>query len=470
MKHALLFLLFPLLCRAQISRITEEWKTDKSLKNASIGFCILNAKTSAVISEYNSTQALIPASTLKLVTTSAALGLLGSNYRYETKLAYTGTFDKKTGVIHGDLVITGSGDPTLQSENFYKDETVTDKWAKALKEKGVTKITGRLIADASCFERAVPPNWIWGDIGNYFGATPCGITYSDNKFKIKFTSKETGSLAQVKEVSPAYLTRTITVRSAVTAKGTEDEANVYGDPFAYTKDISGTIPPNKTNYEVEAALPDPARLCAESLHKSLALQNIFIDPNSIDSWYRRDSTFSTTSLYTHYSPTLEKIVFYTNMKSNNLYCETLLRTLGKGNVASGIDAVKNYWKQRGLTTDELFMSDGSGLSRANTITTALQANLLCKIYRDSINYKTMNASLPVSGKDPGMANIGKNTFIDNNMRAKTGYINRARGYCGYVKTKSGKELAFSVLFNNYNCSAKEAKLKLEKFLVELGEL
>jgi serine-type D-Ala-D-Ala carboxypeptidase/endopeptidase (penicillin-binding protein 4) len=69
-----------------------------------------------------------------------------------------------------------------------------------------------------------------------------------------------------------------------------------------------------------------------------------------------------------------------------------------------------------------------------------------------------------------MTNIGKGKHIENNMRAKTGYISNARGYCGYVKTKTGKELAFSVLFNNYRCGAKAAKLKLEKFLVELGEL
>jgi len=98
--------------------------------------------------------------------------------RYETKLACTGTFDKKTGTLTGDLVIIGSGDPTLQSEYFYKDESITDKWAKALAEKGITKITGKIIADGSCFERAIPANWIWGDIGNYFGTSPCGLAFA----------------------------------------------------------------------------------------------------------------------------------------------------------------------------------------------------------------------------------------------------------------------------------------------------
>jgi len=222
---------------------------------------------------------------------------------------------------------------------------------------------------------------------------------------------------------------------------------------------------------VEAALPDPARLCAENLAASLANLGIQADMQNISVVSQRDSSLAIKqTLHTHYSPTLDRIVLYTNMKSNNLYAESLLRTLGKGSVSAGTDAVKNYWKKRGLPTDELFMSDGSGLSRANTVTTHFLCSLLSKMYRDSSNYKTFYNSLPVAGKDMGMVNIGKSTPIENNMHAKTGYINRARGYCGYVRTRSGKDLSFSVLFNNYNCTAKEAKLKLEKFLVELAEL
>lgn len=85
-------------------------------------------------------------------------------------------------------------------------------------------------------------------------------------------------------------------------------------------------------------------------------------------------------------------------------------------------------------------------------------------------YKTFNASLPVAGKSGSLASLCKGSFAENNMRAKSGYITRARGYAGYVKTKAGTELAFSVLFNNYNCSPSEAKLKIEKFLEALVEL
>jgi D-alanyl-D-alanine carboxypeptidase/D-alanyl-D-alanine-endopeptidase (penicillin-binding protein 4) len=189
-----------------------------------------------------------------------------------------------------------------------------------------------------------------------------------------------------------------------------------------------------------------------------------------------DTIFKTQLIYTHISPKLSKIVYFTNTKSNNHYAESLLKTIGavksgkQGSTENGIEAVINFWKYRGVDVSGLHMEDGSGLSRANTITTKMQATVLSKIYRDSTIYTSFNASLPIAGKNGSMINLCKGTFAENNMRAKTGYINRARGYCGYVKTKSGKELAFSVLFNNYDCSPKDMKLKIEKLLVALVDL
>jgi D-alanyl-D-alanine carboxypeptidase/D-alanyl-D-alanine-endopeptidase (penicillin-binding protein 4) len=464
--------LLPLCFKAQIATVVDSWKADKDLKNATISFCVLDAKTGAVLNELNSHQYVIPASTLKVITTAAALGTLGSNFRYSTKIYHTGNFNKETGIINGDLIIYGSGDPTLQSEYFTKDTNqITDKWAQILKEKGIKEVKGKIIGDASCFDRAIPGNWIWADISNYFGAAPCGLSYNDNKFKIIFNSKEIGSKAIVDRTIPAYCNSTICINSNVISMGTEDDAFVFGDPYSFTKDVSGKIPPNKTNFEVEAALPDPALMCAEKLFTSLSKLGIKCNPKTIESNYKRsDSVITKQLLYTHFSPTLDKIVYHTNLHSNNLYCETLLRSIGKGSMYAGIDIVSNYWQKKGLDVSELFMVDGSGLSRANTVTTNFQASLLSKIHNDSILFKPFNNSLPVAGKSGSMSNIGKGKLIENNMRAKTGYINRARGYCGYVRSKSGKDLAFSVLFNNYNCSAKEAKVKIEKFLIELGEL
>ncbi|MGZ3933255.1 MAG: D-alanyl-D-alanine carboxypeptidase/D-alanyl-D-alanine-endopeptidase, partial [Bacteroidia bacterium] len=247
----------------------------------------------------------------------------------------------------------------------------------------------------------------------------------------------------------------------------------YGDPFGSNKHVKGTIPPNKTKLEVRAALPDPALLCAEFLEHSLNKAGIKTPEKCSKSNYESDNELlkkEKTLMHTNYSPSLEKIIYYTNLTSNNLFCETILKTIGKGSNYQGIDKVKDYWKDKGIDVTELYMVDGNGLSRANTLTTSLEANLLQKIYKDSTLFKPFYNSLPTAGLSGSMRTLGQGTFIDKNMRAKTGYISRARGYCGYVKTKAGKDLCFSVLFNNYNCSAKEAKQKIEQLLVALAEL
>jgi D-alanyl-D-alanine carboxypeptidase/D-alanyl-D-alanine-endopeptidase (penicillin-binding protein 4) len=460
--------IFPFVGLSQNFDFEKTWKTDKDLKGASIGFCVMDVKTSEVIQESNSKQQLIPASTLKIVTTTAALHLLGNNFRYSTKLMYSGTLNA-SGSLNGDLIIVGSGDPTLQSEKFGAG-SVTDFWAQKLKEKGIKEVKGAIIGDASCFERSIADDWIWADIGNYFGAVPCGLSYRDNKFKIVFNTGTNGSRTSIQKTEPNYLEIKYVLKNEVTSKGSEDEAYVYGDPFGFEKIIKGTLPTNKLNYEVEAALPDPALLCAEHLYNSLNKIGILCQKNKITSRYEKADSITLNLLFTHYSPTLDKIIYHTNLSSNNLYCESLLKTLGKGSSAKGIEVIKKHFTERGLDIDQLYMVDGSGLSRANTITPLFEAQLLSKIYKDSTCFRIIHNSLPIAGKNGSMSNIGKGTFIENNLHAKTGYVKRCRAYCGYVKTKAGKDLAFSVVFNNYNCTAREAKLKLEKFLVGLSDL
>lgn len=478
MRLIVLLMCFSLSSVAQntIDAISEKWKTDKALINGTHSFCVLNASDGTLLKELNSHTSVIPASTLKVVTTSAALGILGKYYRYETKIYFTGSFDKNTGVLNGDIIIKGSGDPTLNSEHFkLKTDTtnVTDKWAEVLAKKGLKELRGSIIADASCYEQQIPSHWIWGDITNYFGVAPCGLSFNDNLYGIVFSSGETGSKAKIIDVKPNYRTITLTHEANVKAAGKEDEAYVTGDPFGNKRVINGSIPPNRAKLEVRAALPDPALLCAEFLQNSLNAIGVKTPSLCVKSNYNSENEElkkEKNLMHTHYSSALERIVYYTNLYSNNLFCETLLKTIGKGSTYNGIEKIREYWKQKGLDVSELFMVDGNGLSRANTVTTAFEANLMHKMYNDSINYKPFNNSLPQAGYSGSMKNIGDGTFIEKNMRAKTGYINRARGYCGYVKTKAGKELCFSVLFNNYNCTPKEMKLKIEEFLVALAEL
>jgi D-alanyl-D-alanine carboxypeptidase/D-alanyl-D-alanine-endopeptidase (penicillin-binding protein 4) len=414
---------------------------------------------------------MVPASVLKLLTTSAAITELGAAFRYETKIAHTGSVDNE-GVLQGNIVISGSGDPSLQSEYFFKPEdSLSYSWALAIRKKNIKKINGRIIADAGSMERFIPGSWLWEDVSNYFGAAPCGLSFRDNKFKVYFTSGNAGTAAAISRITPDYLNRPLQLHASVTAAGSEDLAFFYGDPLSFEKRISGSIPPLKKAFEVEGVLPDPALLCGESLYASLKNQGVWLSRDSVFSNY--DAAIKNSDLhpvYTYSSPPLPQIIYFTNQNSLNLYAESLLRTMGKGTSSQGIARIKKISQQWGLDTTALNIYDGCGLSRANTITCDFLSRLLCRVYGQEETYKIINPSLPVAGRQSSMAGIGKGTPLENNLRAKTGYMQKVRAYSGYLKTRKGRELAFTLIMNNYSCSAKEAKQRAEKFLLGLYEL
>ena len=401
----------------KINAILTEYKNDVQLKPAIVSFCVLNAKTGDLLIENNSKLAMTPASTLKIITTASALGMVGAAYRYETKLMVDGTFDSLTGILTGNLIIKGSGDPTLNSEFFKKKgdtSELVNEWANALKLKGVKQITGKIIADNTCFDNNVPGNWIWSDMGNYFGAPPNGLSYNDNKIKLYFkTGVKTGDSTKIVKQVPEV--PGLIFNNKITTGGKSDNAYVYGAPGQKERLMTGTIPANKSAYEVEIAMPDPAWYCMYALDKALIKAGV--STTGMLETAKEPMKQEMLVLHSHKSPVLSSIVYQTNLHSNNLFAETLLKTIalkktGYGSIYSAIDIVLNYWKGRGVDVEGFFMSDGSGLSRSNGISTFQQATILSKIYRDNSMYKTFNASLPVAGKSGSLASLCKGTFAE----------------------------------------------------------
>ena len=458
----------------------ENLKKDIALKHATWSICVTSLKNDNIIAEYNSHVSLVPASTLKIVTTGAALSLLGSDFKFQTKLQYDGVFDSLTGTLKGNLYIVGGGDPSLDSEYFRdkKDSlSTTDKWASIIKSKGIKKITGAIIGDAGIFEdNMIPSQWIWSDIGNYFGAGACGLSYHDNKYSLYLKSGAAGSKASITKTTPAI--EGLQMINSVIANGKTDSAFIFGAPYSFYRSMEGTIPPNKNNYEVEGSIPDPSLFCAQSLAQSLKNNGISISEKATTVRTLKETNKYTspkkTNLFTHYSPSLEKIVYWTNLKSLNLYAEHLLKYLaytknGIGTEQEGTEIVTAFWKNKGADVSGFVMYDGSGLSRADIITTKTQSQILRLMSKDK-NFKAFYNSLPIAGKTGSLSSLCEGTLAENNMCAKSGYITLARGYSGYVKNKKGEMLCFSLLANNYECTPTEMKNKLEKLLVAISEL
>jgi D-alanyl-D-alanine carboxypeptidase/D-alanyl-D-alanine-endopeptidase (penicillin-binding protein 4) len=454
-----------------------ELKKDTELQNASISLCAVDAQTGAQVCEYNSKFSLTPASTMKIITTASALQLLSKDFKYETLVQYSGTFDKATGIINGDLYIKGSGDPSLNSEYFRKPEDtfyVANKWATVLKDKGVKKITGQIVVDVSCFEEDIPANWIWGDMGNYFGAGPNGLSYNDNKFYIVYKpAAKNGDSMSISKLVPQL--DNVNITSYVKAGGTEDNAMVYRAPDGMDIKINGTLPVSVKPLSIEGSLPHPEQVLAKHLQQAMATQGIELANKivlKINSFNKKQYNKTLTTLYVNKSPSLEKIIYNTNLHSNNHYAESIFRTvaLKKGGFGSnwqGIQTITNHLKTKGFDANGLFISDGSGLSRSNAVTAEHLTKILFMMCSDSITKLPFTNSLPVAGVSGSLRSLGKGTILENNLKAKSGYITRVRSYAGYMKTKSGKDICLSLIINNFNGSPSDTKKKMEQIFLKI---
>ncbi|HXU26119.1 MAG TPA: D-alanyl-D-alanine carboxypeptidase/D-alanyl-D-alanine-endopeptidase [Bacteroidia bacterium] len=460
-----------------VNEFINDLKKENELQNASISLCVVDVKTGLQVCEYNSKLSLTPASTMKIITTGSALQVLGKDFRYETLLQYSGTFDKTSGIINGDLYIKGCGDPSLNSEYFRKAEDtfyVANKWAAILKEKGIKKITGQLVIDNSCFEEDIPANWVWGDMGNYFGAAPSGLSYNDNKFYIVYKpAAKNGDSMFISKTVPQI--DNLTINNYVKAGGTEDNAIVYRAPFGNDIKINGTLPVSTKPLSIEGSLPYPEQLLAKHLQQVFGTQNIELSNKTVlkvTAYTKKQYTKPLTTIYTYKSPSLEKIIFFTNLHSNNHYAESIFRTMalkkgGFGSTTQGIQTMTNHLKTKGFDANGLFINDGSGLSRSNAVTSENLTKILYMMYSDSLTKLPFANSLPIAGVSGSLRNMGKGTALENNLKAKSGYITRVRSYAGYMKTKSGKEICLSLIINNFNGTPSETKKKMEQIFLKI---
>lgn len=455
---------------SEVNNYLSTMQKDADLVNASWGFCLLDPANGKVLSEFDKERSLVPASGVKAITTLVALDVLGSDYRYTTKLEYDGEISN--GVLKGNLYIRGSGDPTLGSNRmagFNRFDTLFQKWVEVVSKQGIKKIEGSIIADASVFDNElVTGSWNWDDIGQYYGAGPSGLNIYENVYTLYYSS--TKNTTRIDSVFPAM--EGVTFDNRVTAGGSGNNAYIFGGPDSRQKYITGTIPSGVKAYTVEGAMPYPELFAAQEFKSRLEKQGIEITG---DAKVKSDKTSGNrTVFYTHTSAALKDIVAQTNSKSINLYAESILKTIGKEKLSSGsreagIKVIRNFWTSAGYSLRGFNMEDGSGLSRLNTMSTYQMASFM--MYASKQKYFDIYLhSLAVAGESGTLKSIGNNSAASGKIFAKSGTMYKVRSYTGFVQGKSGKYYAFSVIVNNYTCSTAELKSKLEKLMIVMAGL
>ena len=486
LKHITLLILFICL----IAAVQAQHKTnsidvaisalakDFSLKNASISFVVKDLDSSVIISEYNPNLSLPSASTMKVVTTAAALDILGSYLKFETKIMYDGYIDSNN-VLQGNIYIKGGGDPTLGSKYFKeKYGLFLSSWVGQIGKLGIDSIAGGVIGDASLFsDEYVASTWSWGDIGNYYGAGVSGLTIYDNTVEFQFSSGPSAHDSTFVDCFYPY-TPDLIIDNKVKASDTKkDLAYIYGGPNNPTRTVTGTIPKGQVGYMVKGSTHEPAYVTAFELESALWEYGISVGGNATTIRRMKSSgnyfESERKAIFITKSPTVGQIVYWTNLISNNLYAEHLLKHIGvkkygDGSVFSSTLAVTKYWSSKGIDMTGFYMNDGSGLSRSNAITASQLVEILAYMKLKSKYSKSFLSSLPVAGKTGTLRSIGKKTKIAGNLKAKSGTMTRIKSYAGYVKSASGRNLAFAIVINNHNCTSFQIKKKLEIVMVALG--
>lgn len=439
---------------------------------AALTFKAINLESGNIVAQYNKDMKLPTASIMKLFTTALAFEELGKYHRPSTRFYIDGEIDS-LGILNGDLWIRGGGDPSLGSRFFTKrgnERSFLYEIVDSILAKGITKINGNIISDASAFGYyGASEGWTWGDMGNYYGAGPSGCTLFDNMTYFDFvTSKELNDSTKITCFEPHI--EGLTVYNKVkTSSLQKDNAYIFGAPYSYDRLASGTLPFGKESFEVKASIPDPEWLMAQEIIYEL---NQKIEVTGLPLSYRQ-LTYNSVEianyenkelLYVHYGKMLSTIADLVNMRSVNLFAEHLLclvglNKTGSGSTESGALYAMNYWQK--LLGQTIYISDGSGLSRKNAASASDFCELL-KYMEKTKSFEDLKSTFPIAGKTGTLASVCRGQSGSGRIYAKSGTMNRIKAYSGYVYSSSGRKIAFCIIVNNYSIPNYQLVKKMER--------
>ncbi len=440
-------------------------------------YYLVDVDSGKVLSATNIDHGLTPASVMKLVTTGTALSLLGPQYKFSTTIEYDGTLDEATKTLNGNIYIRGSGDPTLGSEVFGSSiNKLFNAWAIAIQNLGITKINGSIIGDAeACDQNPIPDGWTWGDMQCDYGAGSCGLNIHENLYDIIFSASKSKVNFTTSPIIPGLKLYNQAVYKPDILK---PYAYVQRAPFQFEGIIFGEI---RDNHVEHGSIPDPALFCAQTLKSALLNQNIEVTDssttmrlvrlNKIKTPPKKDRKLITTT----YSPPLKDLVYHTNHVSQNFYAESILQAIscsknGYGSTSGSVKNIYELWKSRNIDLRGLCMIDGCGLSRMNTITTHQMVDMLRFLAKDTAVFPAFYKSLPIAGESGTIRKLANKSAAASNLRAKSGTMERIKSYAGYVHTKSGKLLCFTMIANNTLWTERQLKEKFEKLFILMAEL
>jgi D-alanyl-D-alanine carboxypeptidase/D-alanyl-D-alanine-endopeptidase (penicillin-binding protein 4) len=446
------------------------------------GLLIADAENGETLYEQNADKFFVPASNMKLFATALALAKLGPEYRFHTTLETRGTISNE-GVLTGDLVLIGRGDPNLSNRKFPYElkeefdgppEKALAELADALVTKGVKEISGDVLGDDSYFPRESYPNgWEIDDMVWEYGAAISAIVVDDNTVTLTLTPGELASTPVQAAVSPATPDFTVENDAVTSAADVKADLTLTREPGSHLVVVKGTLPARSTPRKLVLAIEEPAQHAAATLKRLLEERGVKIAGAARARHELAKMPDDPTVLAEHVSVPLGDAVKLVNKISQNLHTEMLLRTVARqhGVWNTPDDLMKTpaeFYAAAGIAAGDVIQTDASGLSRHDLVTPRAIVSLLTFAQKQSW-FEVYYGSLPVAGVDGTLEDRMKNTPAAGRIHAKTGSVEHVRTLSGFAETPGGRRLIFSFLSNNQGGKGREAADALNGLCVAMIE-
>lgn len=458
--------------------------SDPVLSRALISARIDSLNTGETIYARNADKLVMPASNMKILTMTVAAEKLGWNFTYETRLEAVGTITD--GILNGDLIVVGGGDPTIITNDAGPAPLVAE-WAAALRTAGIKRVNGRILGDDSFFDDdTLGMGWSWDDLVFGYSAPIGGLSYNENQIVVRVTpGAKAGEPAKIELLPTVGHGLTIDNKVVTLAAPPADATGTARPRASVSYDrlfgqnaltIRGTIPIGANPSVQTVAVDNPTQFFVESLRLGLLADGIIVRDGAfdLDDVKTPPAPGARTVIAKRTSPPLSLTGPYFMKASQNYIAETLFKTLGKvvkgeGSAVAGRAVVKDTITSWGVPADAIVMQDGSGLSRYDYVTTSAIVTMLTRMWKNDALRGPFAAALPVAAHDGTLSNRMKNTWLDGHVQAKTGTIANVRSLSGYLETKSGERIVFSIIGNHFTVPSSQIDAIAEKALALVAE-
>jgi serine-type D-Ala-D-Ala carboxypeptidase/endopeptidase (penicillin-binding protein 4) len=458
--------------REEFVRFADSLVTQPMFRTALWGVLVVDPEQGDTIYAHHADKLFLPASNQKLLTGAAALSVLGGGYRFQTTVATNGLV--RRGVLQGDLLVSGDGDPSISGALRGGDPLVAfDPLIAALRARGVRRIDGQIqsVQDAMPGE-TVGFGWEVDDLDGGSGAAFDELFFDEGVFELAV-------LGGAKVGAPARVRRTtleryppVTIRATTVPRGSLPNArralDVRWDSTAHAVVVDGQIAVGDSQ-SFDLAYRHPVDAWRAAAMQAMRRAGIVVSGRTAPRRTARADTLATLL-----SPPLTEVLRRMEKPSQNQLAEILYRTVGRvqtgvGSADSAQRVVERLLDEWGVARDHAAVRDGSGLSRHNYVTPTALVRVL-DVMRRREDFPVFYEALPIAGRDGTIASRMKGTPAEGNVRAKTGTLDKARSLSGYVTMPDGRLLLFSMLCNNWTTPVREVERVQDAIAARLAVL